>query len=188
MSEPLQLVKIMRDKQVIGEYSLPEVFRFLAIGTLRTSAYYWHKGMPNWIKLSQLQEDQAIAKAREEQLFAEAVKDRLTEEARFNQRVDEAVRSRLAEARSKGAMGQGGKDNNLGVLGGVLFVGGVVGVVGAFASRDKAQSASDGITFLSGSRNYSKIDSSGYETFAFVAGAVALLGLGLIIAGLARNK
>ncbi len=165
----------MRDKQVIGEYSMPEVFRFLAIGTLRTSDYYWHKGMPNWIKLSQLQdEDQAIAKAREEE--------------RFNLRVDEAVRLRLAEAGSRGSMGQGAKDNNLGVLGGVLFVSGVVGVVGAFASRDKAQSASDGITFLSGSRNYTKIDSSGYEAFAFVAGAIALLGLGLIIAGLARNK
>ncbi len=175
MSEPPQVVKIMRDKQVIGEYSMPEVFRFLAIGTLRTSDYYWHKGMPNWIKLSQLQdEDQAIAKAREEE--------------RFNLRVDEAVRLRLAEAGSRGSMGQGGKDNNLGVLGGVLFVSGVVGVVGAFASRDKAQSASDGITFLSGSRNYTKIDSSGYEAFAFVAGAIALLGLGLIVAGLSKNK
>ena len=189
MSESPQVVKIMRDEQVIGEYSLPEVLRFLADGTLRTSDYYRHNGMPNWIKLSQLQdEDRARAKTREDQLVAEAVKVRLAEQERFNQRVDEEVRSRLAYVGSKDAAGQGGKDNNLGVLGSVLFVGGVVGVVGAFSSRDQAQSASDGITLLSGSRNYTKINSSGYETFDFVAGAVALLGLGLIIAGLSRNK
>ena len=189
MSEPPQVVKIMRNKEVIGEYPLPEVPRLLADGTLKASDYFWHKGMPNWIKLSQLQDDErARARTTEDQLVAEAVKVRLAEQERFNQRVDEEVRSRLAYVRSKDAAGQGGKDNNLGVLGGVLFVGGVVGVVGAFSSRDQAQSASDGITLLSGSRNYTKINSSGYETFAFVAGAVALLGLGLIIAGLSRNK
>ena len=67
------------------------------------------------------------------------------------------------------AVGQGGKGITEGCLGGVLCVGGVVGVVGAFSARD-----------------WAKNDFSGYETF--VAGAVALLGLALIIAGLVRSK
>ena len=76
------------------------------------------------------------------------------------------------------AVGQGGKGITEGCLGGVLCVGGVVGVVGAFHARDWAKNDFSGYeTFVAGA-----------ETFAFVAGAVALLGLALIIAGLVRSK
>ena len=195
MSESPQVVKIMRDEQVIGEYSLPEVLRLLADGTLRTSDYYRHNGMPNWIKLSQLQdEERARAKTREDQLVAEAVKVRLAEQERFKQRVDEKVRSRLAGAGSLLAGARSKVAQKTGLLGGVFFVCGVVGAVSAISQRDKAQSAgsvSAAIMFLAGDRNsfwFDKIGKSGYEFIAFLCGAIALLGLGLIIAGLSRKK
>ena len=196
MSESPQVVKIMRDEQVIGEYSLPEVLRFLADGTLRTSDYYRHNGMPNWIKLSQFQdEERARAKTREDQLVAEAVKVRLAEQERFKQRVEEKVRSRLAGAGSLLAGARSKVAQKTGLLGGVFFVCGVVGAVSAISQRDKAQSAgsvSAAIMFLAGDdRNsfwFDKIGKSGYEFIALLCGAIALIGLGLIIAGLSRSK
>lgn len=195
MSEPPQMVKIMRNKEVIGEYPLPEVPRLLADGTLKASDYFWHKGMPNWIKLSQLQDDErARARTTEDQLVAEAVKVRLAEQERFKQRVDEKVRSRLAGAGSLLAGARSKVAQKTGLLGGVFFVCGVVGAVSAISQRDKAQSAgsvSAAIMFLAGDRNsfwFDKIGKSGYEFIAFLCGAIALLGLGLIIAGLSRNK
>ena len=196
MSESPQVVKIMRDEQVIGEYSLPEVLRFLADGTLRTSDYYRHNGMPNWIKLSQFQdEERARAKTREDQLVAEAVKVRLAEQERFKQRVHEKVRSRLAGAGSLLAGARSKVAQKTGLLGGVFFVCGVVGAVSAISQRDKAQSAGSvlaAIMFLAGDdRNsfwFDKIGKSGYEFIAFLCGAIALIGLGLIIAGLSRSK
>jgi hypothetical protein len=198
MSESPQVVKIMRDEQVIGEYSLPEVLRLLADGTLRTSDYYRHNGMLNWIKLSELQdEERARAKTREDQLVAEAVKVRLAEQEGFNQRVDERVRSRLAErlaeARSKLAKKSGLLGQKSGLLGGVWFVCGVCVVFVSIDQRDKAQSAGSvgaAISSLFGSEyvSDSSIGSIGHEFIALVFGAIALLGLALIIAGLVRRK
>ena len=75
----------------------------------------------------------------------------------------------------------------------VLFVSGVAGVLGAYFARNDAQSESEtglvsGRGFSAHWGPYPQIDSSGYYAFAFVAGAIALLGLGRIIAGLVRSK
>ena len=113
---------------------------------------------------------------------------RARDDEQLRQRVEAEVRARLTEERAKGAPSAEAEENNLGCFGGVLFAGGVVGVLGAYGARNNEQRGSDGLTFLSGSRRYTPIDSSGYDAFAFVAGAVALLGLGLIIAGLSRKK
>ena len=78
---------------------------------------------------------------------------------------------------------------NLGWFGWVFFVGGVVGALQSFSSRDTAQKLQNGWKgYIPGTRIYEKIDSSSYEAFAFVAVAIALLGLGLIVAELQRKK
>ena len=83
------------------------------------------------------------------------------------------------------------------VVGGWLFaggvvavLGGVVAVLGAYIARMIAQSKMDQMVGLRYGVAYGshQIDSSGYYAFTYVAGAIALLGLGLIIAGLSRSK
>ena len=191
MSSPLQ-VRIARGGKEVGSYDSAEALRLLGLGTLKPTDHYWHSGMGGWELLSKLDESEAKRLITEAQQKLDALKaEKLSiagDEERLSQKVEEAVRARLAEERAKGAPSKDADDNNLGCFGGVLFVGGVVGVLGAYSSRNNEQRGSDGLTFLSGSRRYTPIDSSGYDAFAFVAGAVALLGLGLIIAGLSRKK
>ena len=68
----------MRDKQEIASYPFADLLRLVADGTLRSTDHYWHKGMPNWVKLSQLQEQERTkAKIEEDRKVAEAVKARL---------------------------------------------------------------------------------------------------------------
>jgi len=144
------------------------------------------------------EDDEARAKTREDQLVAEAVKVRLAEQERFKQRVDEKVRSRLAGAGSLLAGARSKLAQKSGLLGGVFFVCGVVGAVSSISQRDKEQSAGSvwaAFMFLAGDRNsfwnsfwLNKIGKSGYEFIAILFGAIALLGLGLIIAGLVRRK
>ena len=128
------------------------------------------------------------------------MKVRLAEQERFKQRVYEKVRSRLAGAGSLLAGARSKVAQKTGLLGGVFFVCGVVGAVSAISQRDKAQSAgsvSAAFMYLTGDRNsflgrssfwFNEIGKSGYEFIAILCGAIALLGLGLIIAGLSRNK
>jgi hypothetical protein len=191
MSLPLQ-VRIARAGKEVGSYDSAEALRLLGLGTLKPTDHYWHLGMGGWELLSKLDESEAKRLITEAQQKLDALKaEKLSiagDEERLRQKVEEAVRARLAEERAKGAPSKDADDNNLGCFGGVLFAGGVVGVLGAYGARNNEQRSSDGLTFLSGSRRYTPIDSSGYDAFAFVAGAVALLGLGLIIAGLSRKK
>ena len=79
MSEPLQ-VKIMRGQQEIGTYTMLEVQKLLKEGTLMSTDLYWHKGMPDWVKLGLLQAEEFNAKAEEDRQVAEAVKIRLEKE------------------------------------------------------------------------------------------------------------
>jgi GYF domain 2 len=73
MSEPLQ-AKIMRDKQEIGSYPFADLLRLLADGTLKPTDLYWCKGMPSWLKLSQLEEqERAKLKAEADRKVAEAL-------------------------------------------------------------------------------------------------------------------
>ena len=191
MSTLLQ-VKISRDGKEIGTYEAKEAVRLLALGQLLPTDHYWHEGMVNWELLTRLKDSEELRLKSEadERTNREKLEKEMREkdEERLRQKVEEAVKQRLAEEKAKGAKDKEGEGNNLGCFGGALFVGGVVAVLWAYSSRNIAQRASDGLTFLSGSRRYAPIDSSGYDAFAFVAGAVALLGLGLIIAGLARKK
>lgn len=53
MSKTIQ-VKVSRDGKEIGAYELTEALRLLVIGELRPSDYYWHAGMSNWRRLSEL--------------------------------------------------------------------------------------------------------------------------------------
>ena len=191
MSSPLQ-VRIARSGKELGTYDSAEALRLLGVGTLKPTDHYWHLGMGGWELLSNLGISEGLrlkseAKKKLDREKAER-ESRAREDERLRQRVEAEVRARLAQESGRVAPIKGAEENNLGCYGGVLFVGGVIGVIGTYISRNKAQSASDGLTFLSGSRRYTSIDSSGYDAFAFVAGAVALLGLGLIIAGLARKK
>lgn len=113
------------------------------------------------------------------------------DDEKLSRKVEAAVRERLAEERAKErAKAEQAKqgDGNLGCLGGALFVGGVAAVLLAYNSRNNEQRKSDALEWASGSRRYTPIDSSGYDAFAFVAGAAALLGLALIIVGLSRKK
>ena len=71
-----------------------------------------------------------------------------------------------------------------------MFAGGVVAVLGAYFARyiehtkmNRMMESRYGVAYGS-----HQIDSSGYYAFTYVAGAIALLGLGLIIAGLSRSK
>ena len=191
MSSPLQ-VRIARAGKEVGTYDSVEALRLLGLGTLKPTDHYWHLGMGGWELLSKFDESEPKRLITEAQQKLDALKaEKLSiagDEERLRQKVEEAVRARLAEERAKGAPSKDADDNNLGCFGGVLFAGGVVGVLGAYGARNNAQSSSDGLTFLSGSRRYTPVDSSGYDAFAFVSGAVALLGLGLIIAGLSRKK
>jgi len=191
MSSPLQ-VRIARAGKEVGSYDSAEALRLLGLGTLKPTDHYWHLGMGGWEPLSKLDASEGLrlrAEAEEKLNREKAEREsRAQDDERLRQRVESEVRARLAEERGKGSPSKGAEENNLGCFGGVLFVGGVVGVIGAYSARNNEQRGSDGLTFLSGSRRYTPIDSSGYDAFAFVAGAVALLGLGLIIAGLSRKK
>lgn len=191
MSSPLQ-VRIARAGKEVGTYDSAEALRLLGLGTLKPTDHYWHLGMGGWELLSKLDASEVlrVRAEAEEKLNREKTEkeSRARDEERLRQRVEAEVRARLAEERGKSAPTKGAEENNLGCFGGVLFVGGVVGVLGAYGARNNEQRGSDGLTFLSGSRRYTPIDSSGYDAFAFVAGAIALLGLGLIIAGLSRKK
>lgn len=191
MSEPL-LVRIARAGKEVGTYDSAEVLRLLRVGMLKPTDHYWHLGMGGWERLSNLDASEGLrlrAEAEEKLNREKAERElRVQDDERLRHRVEAEVRARLAEEMGKGAPSKDAEENNLGCFGGVLFAGGVVGVLGAYGARNNEQKSSDGLTFLSGSRRYTPIDSSGYDTFAFVAGAVALLGLGLIIAGLSRKK
>lgn len=186
------IIHLARAGAVIGKYSRSEVIALFESGELKESDHYWTQGMAGWAPLPELVKDEkqrlrALEIAKNEAERAE--KEKLArDEERLRKKVEEAVAERLAQAREKSLEDGEQQDNNLGLVGGVLFVGGILCVLGAFSSRNKAQEASDGLTFLAGSRNYTQIDSSGYQAFAFVAGAVALLGLGLIVAGLSKKK
>ena len=191
MSSPLQ-VRIARAGKEVGTYDSAEALRLLRVGTLKPTDHYWHLGMGGWELLSNLDASEGLrlrAEAEEKLNREKAERElRAQDDERLRHRVEAEVRARLAEEMGKGAPRKDAEENNLGCFGGVLFAGGVVGVLGAYGARNNEQKSSDGLTFLSGSRRYTPIDSSGYEAFAFVAGAVALLGLGLIIAGLSRKK
>lgn len=190
LSPPMK-VRIARSGKEIGTFNAEEAVRLLALGQLLSTDYFWHEGMANWALLPNLKnsEELRLKSEAEKMVNREKLeKEKREDEDRLRQKVEEAVKQRLAEERANGGQGKEGEENNLGCFGGALFVGGVVAVLGAYSSRNNAQRASDGLTFLSGSRRYTAIDSSGYDAFTFVAGAVALLGLGLIIAGLARKK
>lgn len=186
------VVQVARAGAIIGKYSRPEVLALFESGKLKGSDHYWTQGMAGWAPLPDFVKHEegrlrALEIAKNEADRVE--KEKLArDEERLRKKVEEAVAERLAQEREKGPKGGEQEDNNLGLIGGVLFIGGIFCVLGAFSSRNKAQQASDGLTFLSGSRNYTPIDSSGYQGFAFVAGAVALLGLGLIVAGLSKKK
>lgn len=83
MSEPLRIVKIMRNKEVIGNYKYVDILRLLSEGTLLPTDLYWFKGMSGWIKLGQLKQNEDTklkAKADEDRQVAEAVKVRLEQE------------------------------------------------------------------------------------------------------------
>lgn len=108
MTDPNQLVKIMREKMEIGEYPLSEVLGLLADGTLRSTDYYWFKSLPHWVKLSELELQERVrakaevdrlvseAKAEEERLFAEEVRFRVEKEL-FDRKVAEAIRLKLGK-------------------------------------------------------------------------------------------
>jgi len=192
MSSPLQ-VTIVRAGNEVGTYELAEVLRLLGAGTLKPTDYYWHEGMRGWELLSKLDTSEVlrVRAEAEEKLNREKTEreSRARDDERLRQRVEEEVRARLTGERAKGAPSTGVDGGTLGCLGGVLFVGGVVVVLNSFSSRDKEQRQHNGVFgYIPGTREYEKIDTSGYEAVAFVAGAVALLGLGLIIAGLSRKK
>lgn len=191
MSEPLK-VRIARAGKELGSYEVGVAVQLLSSGQLEPTDHFWLPGMAGWELLSKLKEtaEHRSKSEAEERANRERAEREMREkdEERLRQKVEEAVQQRLADERAKGAQGGKPEENNLGCVGGALFVGGILAVLGAYSSRNKAQMASDGLTLLSGSRRYTPIDSSGYDSFAFVAGAVALLGLGLIIAGLSKRK
>ena len=191
MSDPV-LIHIARAGVVIGKYKSSEVLSLFSSSELKPTDHYWQEGMAGWELLSKLDASEVlrVRAEAEEKLNREKSEreSRARDDEQLRQRVEAEVRARLTEERAKGAPSKEAEENNLGCFGGVLFAGGVVGVLGAYGARNNEQRGSDGLTFLSGSRRYTPIDSSGYDAFAFVAGAVALLGLGLIIAGLSRKK
>jgi len=188
MSSPL-LVKISRDGKELGTYEAKEALRLLINGTLEGTDFYWHDGMTEWAPLLNLvssetfkqlaQKAEAVAKAKAE------LKERAKRKAN-----EDAISATAKAATTFGVKRSvSGRHDNLAEVGGWLFAVGVVAVPGAYFARNNAQSESDKYwEGMSHRGPYPKIDSSGYETFAFVAGAVALLGLGLIIAGLVRSK
>lgn len=192
MSLPLQ-IRIARAGKEVGSYDSAEAFRLLGLGTLKPTDHYWHLGMGGWELMSKLDASEGLrlrAEA-EEKLNREKTEreSRARDDERLRQRLKSEVRARLAEERAKGAPSTGVDGSTLGCLGAVLFVGGVVVVLNTFSSRNKEQRQHNGVFgYIPGTREYEKIDTSGYEAVAFVAGAVALLGLGLIIAGLSRKK
>ena len=191
MSEPLK-VRIARAGKELGSFEVGVAVQRLSSGQLEPTDHFWLPGMAGWELLSKLKEtvEQRSKSEAQERANRERAEREMREkdEERLRQKVEEAVQQRLADERAKGAQGGKPEENNFGCVGGALFVGGILSVLGAYSSRNKAQMASDGLTLLSGSRRYTPIDSSGYDAFAFVAGAVALLGLGLIIAGLSKRK
>ena len=192
MSSPLQ-VRIARAGKEVGTYDSAEALRLLGLGTLKPTDHYWHPGMGGWELLSKLDASEVlrVRAEAEEKLNREKSEreSRARDDEQLRQRVEAEVRYRLAEERARGAPSKGASGNGLGCFGGLLFVGGVVGALNSFSARDKAQSMHNGVFgYIPGTREYEKIDSSSYEAFAFVAGAVALLGIGLIIAGLMRRK
>jgi hypothetical protein len=149
--------------------------------------------MGGWELLSKLDASEGlrVRAEAEEKLNREKVEreSRARDEELLRQRAEAESRARFSEERAKGASGDILGGNGLGGLGGLLFVGGVVVVLNAFSSRDQEQRLHNGLFgYIPGTRTYEKIDSSGYEAVAFVAGAIALLGLGLIVAWLARKK
>ena len=191
MSPSLQ-VRIARAGKEIGTYDSAEALRLLGLGTLWRTDHYWHPGMADWVLLSKLDasEGRRLSAEANERLKRENTEAELsaTDDERLKQRVEAEVATRLAEEMAKGSPSKDAEGNNLGCIGGVFFAGGVIGVLVAYGSRNNAQRTSDALTFASGSRRYTSIDSSVYDAVAFVAVAVALLGLGLIIAGLSRKK
>jgi hypothetical protein len=189
MSTLLQ-VRIARAGKEVGIYDAAEALRLLGLGTLKPTDHYWHPGMAGWELLSKLDASERLSAEADERLKREKAEAELsaTDDERLKQRVEAEVAARLAEERAKGSPSKDAEGNNLGCIGGVFFAGGVIGVLVAYGSRNNEQRTSDALTFASGSRRYASIDSSGYDAVAFVAVAVALLGLGLIIAGLSRKK
>ena len=199
-------VRITRAGKEIGTYDSAEALRLLGLGTLKPTDHYWHLGMGGWELLSQIDSPEGLrlrAEAEERmkrykawEEASESNQAKLEESARrramekLNRlKADEESRARFAEERAKSASSDIVGGNGLGCLGGLLFVGGVAVVLNAFSSRDQEQRQHNGVFgYIPGTRTYEKIDSSGYEAVAFIAGAVALLGLGLIIAGLSRKK
>ncbi len=191
MSTLLQ-VRIARAGKEVGIYDAGEALRLLGLGTLKPTDHYWHSGMAGWALLSELDasERHRLSAEADERLKPEKADAELsaTDDERLKQRVEAEVAARLAEERAKGSPSKDAEGNNLGCIGGVFFAGGVIGVLVAYGSRNNEQRTSDALTFASGSRRYTPIDSAGYDAVAFVAGAIALLGLGLIVAGLSRKK
>ena len=96
MSTP-QTVKVSRDGKEIGEYSVPEVLRLLAEGTLRGTDHYWQQGMTDWALLSGLKAKEEIrtkneleSKARNEK--AQAAENAQREKAEAARIQTEAAR------------------------------------------------------------------------------------------------
>jgi hypothetical protein len=192
MSEPLK-VRIARAGKELGSFEVGVAVKLLSSGQLEPTDHFWLPGMAGWELLSKLKEtveQRSKSEAEERSNRERAEREmRLRDEERLRRKVEEAVKQRLSEERSKGQPSKGGDGGTLGCVGGVLFVGGVLAVLNAFSSRDKEQSIHNGIYgYIPGTRTYEKIDSSGYEAVAFVAGAIALLGIGLIVAWLSRRK
>jgi hypothetical protein len=184
-------VRISRAGKEIGTFSPDEAIRLLSQGELLPTDYFWQAGMTNWERLSKLKDAQELRQRAESEERANREKSesgmREEDDEKLRRKVEEAVRERLAEERAKEELAkQGGC--NLGLLGGALFAGGVVAVLLAYNARNNEQRKSDALEWATGSRRYTPIDSSGYDAFAFVAGAAALLGLALIIVGLSRKK
>jgi hypothetical protein len=187
MSSPL-IVKISRDGKEIGTYEAKEAVRLLVNGTLEGTDFYWHDGMTQWSPLLNLVSSETFKQLAQK---AEAVaKAKAVLEDRAKRKVNEdAISATARAAKSYGVKkSESERKDNPAEVGGWLFAGGVVAVLGAYFARNDAQSESEKWVRILHRGPYPQIDSSGYYAFAFVAGAIALLGLALIIAGLARNK
>ena len=56
-------IRISRDGQEMGPYSVEEVKRYLADGLLLSSDLAWHEGMPDWVPLTEIEGINAITSA-----------------------------------------------------------------------------------------------------------------------------
>jgi hypothetical protein len=109
MSESL-LVRVSREGEEIGAYSVPEVLSMLKKGALLPADFYWHEVMTEWAPLPKLQASEArrILAERAQQLRQEEAKKaeqlakdkaaKLEEEAKAKARAKEEEDRAVAEA------------------------------------------------------------------------------------------